>query len=128
MKITIPLAVHLKNKRISLSLNTIKALHHIQYNNVKRLVTDMVHQQLDSQDVEELKAPVCLSVTMFVTDGQRKDLCNFCGVAEKFVSDAVVSYGILRDDDVRYIKRVEYVFGGKDGGEARTELEYREMK
>lgn len=128
--ITCPLYVDVKSgrgkpKRCYLSLNCYRNWHHRLSNDAKHEVKRLVWDQLDELDATTtLTTPIEVTITLYAPDKRERDLGNFCSMAQKFVDDAVVEYGLLPDDSVKYIKRVVYAWGGVDREDPRFEISY----
>ena len=133
LMITCPLRVDVKRgrgkpKRCYLSLNCYRNWHHRLSNDAKHEVKRLVWDQLDAMDgAMVLRTPIEVRITLYAPDKRERDLGNFCAMAQKFVDDAVVEYGLLTDDSVKYIKRVVYEWGGLDRCDPRFEIKYRSI-
>jgi hypothetical protein len=118
MKLVLPLFVDLprkrgKPKRVYLNFNATKALHFHIYNDAKHKVLELVRDQLERQGWSgQVPTPVCVTCTLYNSGAREQDVDN-CFIAEKFALDAVVSLGYLPDDNVKYVKRIIYEYGGK---------------
>ena len=116
-----------KAKRIYANLNVYRNLHHTLNNDAKHLYKELVWRQLEEMHpVEELVAPIRVTVTLFAPDKRDRDLGNFCSVAQKYIDDAIVEYGILVDDSVKYVKECNYRWGGVSST-PRFELVYESI-
>lgn len=103
------------DKRIHLSLNVTRNLHHMSHNQAKQIVSDMITKQLDLvKNLQKLDPPICVTVRLWLPNKANRDLGNFAPVAQKMVDDAVVKYGLIKDDGVVYIPRIVYEFAGVD--------------
>lgn len=132
MKIVIPLSVDVtrkkgKPKRVYANLNVYRNLHHITNNDVKHLYKDIIWKQLYEMPSERLREPVRVTVTLYAPDKRDRDLGNFCSVAQKYADDAIVEYGILTDDSVKYVKECVYKWGGVDRSNPRFDVEYESL-
>lgn len=127
MIITYPLFVELerkrtKPKRIYASMNVYRNLHHHVASSVKHAYKDIAWAQLAG--FKELITPCRVEVTLYAPDKRDRDLSNFCSVIQKYSDDAVVEYGLLPDDSVKFIKEVIYRWGGVDTTNPRIEVNY----
>ena len=54
---------------------------------------------------------------------KRRDLSNFCGMADKIFCDVLTSMNIIKDDDCFTIPEVNYRFGGLGEDKIRVLVE-----
>lgn len=131
IKLVLPLHVDLprrkKPKRVYANMNGYKNLPHKMNSSVKDIYKAMVWEQLKDER-EVLPTPVHVIITLYTVDKEERDLANICPVIQKYVDDAVVEYGLLKDDNVKYLKRVTYIYGGVDRNHPRCEIEYAGLK
>ena len=131
LKIILPTYVDVKrskkNKRVYANLNVYRNLHHITNNDAKHMYKDIVWEQLESMELKALREPVRVIVTLYAPDKRDRDLGNFCSIAQKYCDDAIVEYGLLTDDNVKYLKECVYKYGGIDKNFPRFEVEYEEI-
>ena len=112
-----------KPKRVYLSQNVIKNLHWAVYNDVKKAVAEQVREQLGAlPQFEGLSAPVQVECILYASGEREQDLDN-CSFVVKATMDAVVHLGYLRDDNVKYVKRVVYSYGGVDKANPRYTIQ-----
>jgi hypothetical protein len=118
-----------EDKKVTLSLNVIRNLHHFSMNAIKAIVHKMVTSQLSAYGkVPILTPPIRVTVRLWLPDRANKDLANFAPVAQKFADDAVVEFGCMKDDNVKYITECFYVFMGIDKTYPRFEITYNTIK
>ena len=132
MMLTLPLYVDLsrkkgKPKRVYLNLNIYRNTHFHINNEIKQVVKRNIWDQLSEMEDTYLTTPVKVTVTLYTFDKRDRDLGNICPIVQKFCDDAVVEFGSLPDDSVKYIKRIEYVFGGVDTNNPRAEISYESI-
>lgn len=133
MIITLPLYVDIprkkgKAKRVYANLNVYRNLHHVINNDTKHLYKELIWAQLqEMHPITPLVMPIRVTVTLYAPDKRDRDLGNFCSVAQKYADDAVVEYGVLPDDCVKYVKECVYRWGGVDTNHPRFEIEYGSM-
>lgn len=129
VEITAPLYVDLPrkrgHKRYYLSMNNYRNWKGFESNQVKQTFKELIYPLLEG--VGSLKTPVKATFTFYAPDKRRRDLSNFCSVVEKFMDDVMTAWGVIPDDDTRYLKEVTYKFGGIDPGNGRVECKYEEM-
>ena len=58
----------------------------------------------------------------YATSKRLVDLSNPCCVIDKFTMDAVVSAGILVDDNIKHVTDVQYKYGGVDRNNPRCDF------
>lgn len=132
LKINLPLYVDVqrkksKAKRVYANLNIYRNLHHVTNNDAKHMYKDIVWQQLETMQLTKLHEPIKVIVTLYAPDKRDRDLGNFCSIAQKYSDDAIVEYGLLIDDSVKYVKECIYKYGGVDKCNPRFEIEYVSM-
>ena len=115
-----------KNKRVFANMNGYKNFPHRLNTAVKDEYKRIIWEQL-SDVREELNSPIQVTFNLYVNDKERCDLANICPVIEKYIDDAIVEYGLLRDDNVKYLKRIVYEFKGVDKSFPRCEVTYESM-
>lgn len=130
MMIKIPLYVDIlkgrgKLKRVFLNLNVYRNLHYRINNEAKKAVKAIVWSQLEGRVA--LPTPIELKVILYAPDKRERDLSNFCSIADKYVCDAVVEFGLLKDDNVKFIKRTVYEYGGVNKEKAGFEIYFNQM-
>ena len=111
MIVKVPLFVKVgTSKKVYLNMNTYRNLHYFTSNLLKKEVKRIVQSQV----IGEIDWPCVVEIVLIVPDKRRRDLSNFCSVADKMVCDALVEIGAIPDDSTDYIKEVRYLFGGID--------------
>ena len=130
MLIKVPLYVDIlkgrgKLKRVFLNLNIYRNLHYRLNNQAKKAVKGIVWSQLDGRVT--LAPPLEVKVILYTHDRRERDLSNFCSIADKYVCDAVVEFGLLKDDNVKFIKRTVYEYGGVNKEKAGFEIYFNQI-
>ena len=111
MPIHVELGVR-KKRKYYLNLNLYRNnMHHIN-NNVKKEYARIAHGVLPMLD-EPLKQ-IELEYELYLPNKLKRDISNVCSVVDKSFCDALVTHGIIPDDNYEYLKRVEYRYGGFD--------------
>ncbi len=113
-----------KPKRVYSSLNVFRNLNHFTANEVKHAYKGICWGQLNSMPTQRLASPCVVTVTLYAPDSRERDLGNFCTIIQKYSDDAVVEFGLLKDDSVKFIKQVRYEWGGVDRIDPRIEVHY----
>jgi len=110
LKLTLPTSVMVGKKRFYFSLNNYRNAHYQTLNKAKVNYSKTVYirvleagkKEFDSAEISFLYHPAT----------KRKwDLDNIDAVTRKFVIDALVSCGVLKDDDAGYIRMLTAVVG-----------------
>jgi len=116
-----------KSKRFSLNLNIYRNTHFQVLNQAKKIFAGYVLNYLTSACFAKpfINGPVALEYTLYWPSKKRVDLSNVISVIDKFSQDALQEIGILRDDNVDYIKRVSSEFGGIDKENPRCVLKIK---
>ena len=57
--------------------------------------------------------PVKIRYTVYFKDNVKRDLLNFVSVVDKFVLDALVNRGVIKDDNYKYVIGYSVAYGGK---------------
>lgn len=124
MKIILPLSVTLPRKKGDkiwiCNLNNYRNTHFQILNQVKIAYALQIDKEL--QSVDFINGPILLTYTVFAGSNRKFDLSNVCSVIDKFVCDAMVAQGIIKDDNYKIIREVVYKFGGIDKENPRCEL------
>ena len=125
IKIILPTFVELprktkKDKKWIINLNNYRNTHYQTLNNVKVKFAEDIKNQLNQ--IPPIKKPVKAVYTIFVPSERRMDLSNIIPVVRKFAEDAIVSAGILPDDNYTVIVENIDKFGGVDAKNPRVEL------
>ena len=129
-KVVCPLYITLprktkKDKKIYLNLNVNRNLHHAINNQAKIVFKDFIMDQLIL--LPKFKGNIEVKYTVIKQDKRHFDLSNVACVIDKFLCDALVEAGKLVDDNTKYLKRVEYVYGGIDKNNGRCIVEIKEV-
>jgi len=72
--------------------------------------------------LDEIQGPVKIIYEIYAKSKALFDIGNVGSVVDKFVCDALVSEGVLEDDNIYIIPRVEFVFAGVDVKNPRAEI------
>ena len=119
---TSPLSVIVGKKKYPLNLNTYRNIHYRVNNFCKIAYKKIMREQL--VDVKKLpKPPVKITYTLYPANNRLCDLGNVCCVIEKYFEDAITEYGVLEDDNYKFINNIEYIFGGIDKQNPRCIIE-----
>ena len=121
-----PISVMVGKKKYNLNLNTYRNIHYRVNNFCKIAYKKLMREQLVSIK-KKPKPPVKITYTLYTGTSRLCDLGNVCCVVEKYFEDAMTEYGILDDDNYRFVNNVEYIFGGidKEDRKSTSELQSR---
>ena len=119
---TSPLSVVVGKKKYNLNLNTYRNIHYRVNNFCKIAYKKIMREQLVKVK-RKPTPPVKITYMLFTGSSRLCDLGNVCCVVEKYFEDAATEYGILEDDNYKYIDNVQYIFGGIDKENPRCIIE-----
>lgn len=113
-----------KGKKYWLSMNNYRNWHHQISNKIKHCFKEYIQEQV-------LCLPKMKNIELVYTvirhDNRSFDLSNTCSVIDKFLLDALVDFGKIPDDSVRYVKKITFVYGGVDKNNGRCIVEIIEV-
>lgn len=117
------------SKYFILNLNNYRGEHHMVLSKSKANYHEVVKKILESmgwpkkQLLSGTKPPYQATWTLYKPTRTRMDLENPLPIISKFTMDALVTCGIIPDDDDTIIRRVVYEPGGVDKYNPRAVLE-----
>lgn len=119
--ITCPVTVQVtkKGKPYILNLNVYRNTHFLTLNKAKEKFREIVTPLLAG--VPKMQR-VMLTFTHFPGSNRLCDTSNVCSVIDKFFCDALVTAGLLEDDNYTVLPDVLYRHGGVDKGNGRVEV------
>lgn len=112
MLIEIPLPSYsLRGKQTTLSLNSYRNLHFHVLNKCKREYQILYRKLLKYQSFDN---PIEITYTLFFNrkSASRRDLSNYGSMIDKVFCDSMVKYGMIKDDNIKHVKKVTYIYGG----------------
>ena len=116
-----------EDKKFSFNLNLYRNAHHIILNDAKKLMAEYVLEAL--RDLEwRLKPPLRFTYTVFPGNGRKFDLANVLSVIQKFTDDALITAGLIKDDNYRVVREINYRIGEQDKLNPRAELMIEEIE
>lgn len=93
------------------TLNEMNNLHYMKRAKTKEYWQDLVERACREHGIKPVyKAEITLE--LWFPDNRRRDLDNYSGYSFKFILDGLVHAGILKDDSVREVTRLQVVYGG----------------
>lgn len=127
LKIILPTYVDLprkksKDRRVYLQFNSAGRLSGFLYNEVKQYIHNYINNQITDPYIT-IPHPCTVVCTYFPSGKRHSDVDN-AFTCVKFANDAIKHMGLLIDDDYRYVKSVEYLYGGNDPINPRYEITY----
>lgn len=94
-------------KKVAINLNQYRNMHYQTSNKLKHMVSDYLMQY-------SFNPPPTFKIqfTLYFKDKRRRDLSNFESIANKFILDALVQQGVIKDDDYTIYRGYSVEFGG----------------
>ena len=129
VSVSMPMYFMKSGKRTMVGMNVFRNLHYTTKNKLKRDFAAKVIAQLEEQG-KRFEVYDGLYECEFILYYENKlcDLPNVCSLIDKFVLDAFVTYGVVKNDNVaRYVKST-YVVGGRDKDNSRVEVTLRTIE
>ena len=128
-KIISPLFVTLprktvKDKRISLNMNTYRNLHHRISNDAKKAYSEALREQLEGLSIQ---TPVEVTYKVYKASKRRLDKMNVISVVSKFLLDSITEYGCWEDDNDDYVKKETIMPTELDRENPRVEIIIKEI-
>lgn len=123
--IKLPVSIQVsKNKRFPINLNHYRNAHYQTLNKAKQTFKDVISKSMLSiPHLQHIK----LVYRVYPATAQELDVANICSIADKFFSDALVEYGKIKDDNFKYVKKVEYEYGHVDRQNPHIDVEIHDL-
>jgi len=114
-KVRMPISVEIgvrKKKKYFLNLNIYRNANMHVNNNIKKEYARIAHGVLPmvGKKLEQFR----LHYVLYLPNKLGRDVANVLSIVDKAFCDAVVTHGIVIDDNYTYLKDVRYSFGGFD--------------
>ena len=125
IKFNAPMYIELgkkKPKKIPMNMNWYRNAHFRTNAAVKKLFKEQLRL-----DFYQITAPVKITYTFYYQSNRRQDIGNSLAVVSKFTEDALVDFGVLKDDDYNNVVKVVGIFGGIDKDNPRCEVVVEEV-
>lgn len=119
-----PVSVNVGKKKFMLNLNPYRNSHYQVLNRAKDEYKRLMHNEI--ADLPKMNM-VSINYELFFGDKRVHDGMNVVSVVSKFFLDALVAYGKLKDDNVKYVCHEEWNFGGYDKDNARVMIYIRAL-
>jgi hypothetical protein len=128
MILSLPLSVTIprktkEDKVFTLNLNVYRNAHHMTMNQAKILWKDTVERLLIGKPLDMPEPPYLFTYRVFPANNRVFDLGNVLPAVQKFTDDALQDLCIIRNDNYKFIRAVDYRFGRVDKENPRIELE-----
>ena len=114
-----------KDKKVSISFNSFRTLHHRQYNEAKELYKKIVSTQF--KGLIKPSGKLHCHYEYYAARNNKPDLDNFVGGAKKFFQDAMVECGFIEADDVNVICSNSEKYMGIDKENPRIIVKIQEL-
>ena len=105
-------------------MNTYRNLHHRTSNDVKKLYTELLREQLDGLAIQ---TPVEITYKVLKGSKRRLDKMNVISVVSKFLLDAITECGCWEDDNDDYVKTETILPTEIDRDNPRVEIIIKEI-
>ncbi|MNO01726.1 hypothetical protein D3C81_2219540 [compost metagenome] len=70
-----------------------------------------------------------LEYTLYLPDRRKRDISNVLSIVDKSFCDAIVTHGIIPDDNHEFLRKVTYMYGGQDPkGKGYVDIVIKEVK
>lgn len=116
------------NKKYMLNLNVYRNTHFQILNQAKQIFTDNFQREYIAYKYPCFTEPIRLSYRLYTGSNRLCDITNIISVIDKFTQDALVSTGVIPDDNYNHIRCVEMAWGGVDKENPRCELRIESEK
>jgi len=121
--ITSPLRVQVtKQKWFVLNLNQYRNTHFHVLNKAKAVYKKMIADQLSGLVII---TPIHITYTLYPKTKRMTDIGNVCSIHQKFFEDALTEFGLIEDDNYKFIPSTGYKFCEVDKHNPRVEIEIR---
>lgn len=130
MTISLPLTITIprktkEDKVFALNLNIYRNAHHMILNEAKVRWKDIVkHAVLQNPDAwfNSPVGPFHFTYTIYPGNKRAFDEANVLPIIEKFTDDALIELGVIKDDNYKIVRAIDYRFGDIDKDNPRCEL------
>lgn len=114
-----PNFVMVGKKRFALNLNVYRNAHYMVLSKAKVNFHSEMKPQIINMPTQD--APISIEYTLFSKTKRLCDVANVCSIVDKFLCDALVTCGIICDDNYEHLTSVKYSWGGIDKDNPRIE-------
>ena len=126
VSVVMPMYFMKSKKRTMVGMNVFRNLHYTTKNKLKRDFASKVFEQLEEKNIKfDVYDGLYECEFILYYENKLCDMPNVCSLIDKFVLDAFVTYGVVKNDNVaRYVKST-YVVGGQDKQNPRVVVNLR---
>lgn len=118
----LPMRVPISSKKdFILNLNQYRNTHWASLNKAKQSYKEFVQNRLD-ESVSMPEIPLHFRYIIHKGDGRSYDVANIAAIISKFVNDALVESGIIKDDNHKIIVSEHYEVGEEVKGNGCAKL------
>ena len=110
-----------KGQKWYLNLNTYRNTHNQSANRFKGRFCSMLADMYDFKEIP-FPPPYHFTYVLRFATRTRVDVMNYGAILDKFVSDALVEFGLIVDDDRKVISKVTFEDGGVVPGDRSADL------
>lgn len=133
MILRLPLQVSITRKTrqdriITLNLNTFRNLHFHVLNQAKIAWKGVVERSLADTRWSMPPAPYLFTYTVFPANLRAFDLGNVAPAIQKFTDDALQELGVIENDNIKFIKAINYRLGWVMKDNPHCELRIEEWR
>jgi len=125
IKLTLPVYHNTGKKTIFLGMNWYRNAHFFTSNKVKQELEDIIINQIPANvTFDQYQIAYTYYFKSIISD-----LPNVTALGSKFLNDALKKAGVIKDDNVQYLKHESYSVGSQDKTNPRIEViigEYNE--
>lgn len=115
-----------KSRNIMLGMNWYRNANHHLSNDIKKHYHEIVRNQLESFEGDSI-CKYRIKYRLFYKS-KSQDMMNIISVIDKFVQDGLVEFGLVKDDNVQYCKRVVCEVVEQEKVNPRIEIELEEIE
>ena len=94
-------------------------------NQVKQNYKKLLKESLEGHC--KINGPMIITYTIFPKTRREFDVRNVGSILDKFFADALTHYGIIEDDNFKFIPEVRYRYGEVSSDAPRCEVEIEEI-
>ena len=110
-----------KMKKFILNMNNYRNRHHNDLSKAKKRYSQELSKQIFKLDPIK-NGPYIFKFDYYHGNRRLFDVANPVSIIDKFATDALVNAGVIDDDNINFISKVEYQYCGIDKDNPRCEL------
>ena len=133
MKLTVPLKVKKNASQFfHLNLNNYRNTHYRVLHKVKKdyqnLIRPHIKEEFAKRDNKQFDKAIHMWYTIYLGSKRRLDIANVYSIVDKFLCDALVEEGVIKDDDYKHLVKGGWEFGGIDPDNPRADITIEEVE